>query len=55
MAEEVIDLLAPTVRGILRILHMPDVEDGDMPELIFHLGQTSKWKRIRLPMRSLKL
>jgi hypothetical protein len=28
MAEEVIDLLAPNMRGMLRILHMPDVKDG---------------------------
>jgi hypothetical protein len=42
MAKEVIDRLAPKVRGMLRILHMPDVEDGDMRELIVRLGQTSK-------------
>ena len=42
MAEEVMDQLAPNVRSILHILHMPDVEDGDLPELIFRLGQTSK-------------
>ena len=48
MAKEVIDLLALKVRGILRILHMPEVDDGEMRELTFRLGQTSKWKRIRL-------
>lgn len=42
MVNEVIDLLAPNVRGMLRILHMPDVTDHDMRELIFRLGQTSK-------------
>jgi hypothetical protein len=45
MAKEVIDLLAPKVREMLRILHMPNVEDGDMRELILRLGQTSKWER----------
>lgn len=48
MAKEVIDLLALKVRGILRILHMPEVDDGEMRELTFRLGQTSKWERIRL-------
>lgn len=43
MAKEVIDLLAPKVRGMLRILHIPDVKGGEMRELIFSLGQTSKW------------
>jgi hypothetical protein len=33
MAEKVIDQLAPNVRGMLRILHMPDVEDEDLPEV----------------------
>ena len=44
MAKEVIDLLAPKVRGILRILHMPDIKDREMRELIVRLGQTSKWE-----------
>jgi hypothetical protein len=47
MAKEVIDRLAPKVRGMLRILHMPDVKDGEMRELIVRLGQTSKWERVR--------
>jgi hypothetical protein len=42
IAKEVINRLALKVRGMLRILHMPDVKDGDMRELIIHLGQTSK-------------
>jgi hypothetical protein len=40
---------------MLRILHMPDVEDEDLPDLIFRLGQISKWERVRLPKPSLKL
>jgi hypothetical protein len=43
MAKEVIDLLALKVRG-MRILHIPDVKDGEMRELIFRYGQTSKWR-----------
>ncbi|MCJ1284328.1 hypothetical protein MMC26_003659 [Xylographa opegraphella] len=39
MAEKVIDQLAPSVRGMLRILHLPDVEEEDLPELIIRLGQ----------------
>jgi hypothetical protein len=46
MAKEVIDRLAPKVRRMLRILHMPDVKDGEMRELIVRLGQTSKWERV---------
>ncbi len=42
MAEAVLDLLAPQVRGMLRILQIPEVEGGAMRELIFRLGQTSK-------------
>lgn len=42
MANEIIDQLAPNVRGMLRILHMPDVEDRDLPALIFRLSQISK-------------
>jgi hypothetical protein len=42
MAKEVIDRLAPKVRGMLRILHMDDFEEGEMRELIVRLGQTSK-------------
>jgi hypothetical protein len=38
MAKEVIDRLALKVRGMLRILHMPDVKDRDMRELIVRLG-----------------
>lgn len=43
IAKEVINLLALKVRGILRILYMLNVKDGEMRELIFRLGQTSKW------------
>jgi hypothetical protein len=42
IAKEVIDLLALKVCGMLCILHMPDVNDGEMSKLIFRLGQTSK-------------
>ena len=42
MAKEVINRLAPKVRGMLRILYMPDVKDRDMRELIVRLSQTSK-------------
>ena len=42
MSEKVIDQLAPSVRGMLRILRLPDVEEEDLPELIIRLGQISK-------------
>lgn len=42
MAEKVIAQLTPNVREMLRILHMPNVEDEDLPELIIRLGQISK-------------
>jgi len=42
MAKEVIDRLAPKVRGMLRILYIPNVKDGEMRELIVRLSQTSK-------------
>jgi hypothetical protein len=42
MAEEVIDLLKPQVREMLRILHIPDDKDVEIRELIFRLGATSK-------------
>jgi hypothetical protein len=55
MAEEVIDQLALNVRRMLDILQMPHVEDEDLPELIFRLGQTSKLEQVCLPIHSLKL
>jgi hypothetical protein len=42
MMEAVLDLLAPKVRDMLRILHIPEVEGEAMRELTFRLGQTSK-------------
>jgi hypothetical protein len=42
MADEVIDLLKPQVREMLRILHIPDDKDGEMRKLIFRLGETSE-------------
>jgi hypothetical protein len=42
MANKIIDQLVPNIRGMLRILHMPQVEDKDLPELIFRLGQINK-------------
>ena len=55
MAKEVIDRLAPKVHGMLRILHMPDVKDGEMRELIFRLGQTVSRSVFELILRSLRL
>jgi hypothetical protein len=42
MANKVTEQLALNVRGMLRILHMPEVAEEDLPELIFRLGQVSK-------------
>ncbi len=44
MAKEIIDLLVPIVRGMVRILNIP-VDDGEMRELTSLVGQTSKWER----------
>jgi hypothetical protein len=40
--EAILDLLAPKVRDMLRILHIPEVEGEAMRELTIRLGQTSK-------------
>ena len=42
IADEVIDLLEPQVREMLRILHIPNNKDVEMRKLIFRLGETSK-------------
>jgi hypothetical protein len=42
MADEVIDLLKPQVREMLRILHISDDKDVEMRKLIFRPGGTSK-------------
>jgi hypothetical protein len=55
IADKVIAQLVPNVRGMLHFLHMPDVEDVDLPGLIIRLGQIIKWKRGQLAKRSLKL
>ncbi len=44
MVKEIIDLLVPIVRGMVRILNIP-VDDGEMRELTSRVGQTSKWER----------
>ena len=39
MDSKVTDQLALNVRGMLRALHLPEVVEEDLPELIFRLGQ----------------
>lgn len=47
MADEVIDLLEPQVREMLRILNLPDDKDAEMRKLTFRIGETSKYLRIQ--------
>jgi hypothetical protein len=42
MANKVTEQLVLNVCEMLRILHMPEVAEEDLPELIFRLGQVSK-------------
>ncbi|KAG9242210.1 hypothetical protein BJ878DRAFT_556144 [Calycina marina] len=46
MASKVIDQLALNVRGMLRALHLPEVAEEDLRELIFRLGQVTAKVRI---------
>ncbi len=46
MANEIIDQLAPNVHGMLRILHMLEVEDRDLPALIL-----TRWRDMSLLRR----
>lgn len=54
MADEVIDLLEPQVREMLRILNISD-KDAEMRKLILRLGETSRYLQIQLFERGLKL
>jgi len=42
MTSELTDQLALSIRGILRVLHMPEVAEEDLLELISRLSQVSK-------------
>jgi hypothetical protein len=54
MADEVIDLLEPQVREMLRILNISN-KDAEMRKLILRLGETSRYLQIQLFERGLKL